>query len=359
MNPYENLPEISYWKTGVVSCPANEIDMKQQFKFQLNKSSKIMTAGSCFAQHIANYLRSNGLFTLDYEQPPECINEDTAKQLGYMIYSARYGNIYTARHFLQLAREAFGEKVPNDRVWEKDGRYYDAQRPQIQPGGYHSKEEVIEHRELHLRRVKQLFLDMDILIFTLGLTECWQLSDCSTVFPTAPGVLAGSYDPGKYTFKNLDCFDIVSDIDELNAYLQKKRNRPFNILLTVSPVSLTATASGKHILYANTYSKATLRAAAGILENRPNIDYYCSYEIITNPASSCSFFNENLRTVRSEGVTVAMKSFGKSANIAIDDGIQHLALNGTHLVSPVVEDEDDDVVCEDALLEAFFSKDTE
>ena len=81
-----------------------------------------------------------------------------------------------------------------------------------------------------------------------------------------------------------------------------RQGRPFNILLTVSPVPLTATASGSHVLVSSTYSKSVLRAVAGDLCSEcKHIDYFPSYEIITNPRLHSSAFANNLRSVR-EGV---------------------------------------------------------
>ena len=81
-------------------------------------------------------------------------------------------------------------------------------------------------------------------------------------------------------------------------------------ILTVSPVPLTATASGNHVLPATTYSKSVLRAVAGHLaEHRKGVDYFPSFEIITNQAARGTFFEPNLRSVRNDGVDVVMKTF--------------------------------------------------
>ena len=63
------------------------------------------------------------------------------------MYSARYGNIYTVRQLLQLAQEVAGEWNPENYIWEKDGKFYDALRPAVEPEGLNSPEEVIEHRQ--------------------------------------------------------------------------------------------------------------------------------------------------------------------------------------------------------------------
>ncbi len=92
-------------------------------KFPIDSSMQIMTAGSCFAQHIATHLRKRGYSVIDEEPAPAHLRDRTAKQFGYRTYSARYGNIYTARQLLQLLREASGRFDPQDIIWERGGRF--------------------------------------------------------------------------------------------------------------------------------------------------------------------------------------------------------------------------------------------
>lgn len=54
---------------------------------------------------------------------------------------------------------------------------------------------------IFLERVRQMLESVDVLVFTLGLTV--ETSDASTVFPTAPGIIAGDFDPHRYRFRNL------------------------------------------------------------------------------------------------------------------------------------------------------------
>ena len=61
------------------------------------------------------------------------------------MYSARYGNIYTVRQLLQLAQEVAGNWTPKNYIWEKNGRFFDALRPGIEPNGFNSRNKVIQH----------------------------------------------------------------------------------------------------------------------------------------------------------------------------------------------------------------------
>ncbi len=263
------------------------------------------------------------------------------------MYSCRYGNIYTAKQLLQLAREATGEYKPKDFVWEKEGKFYDSFRPAVEPYGLNSSEEVIMHRKAHLKNVRIMFETMDLFVFTLGLTEAWVNKNDGTVYPIAPGTIAGSFDESKYEFKNFDFMETLDAMKSFRQLVQDLRGKKskFKMLLTVSPVPLTATASGNHVLVANSYSKSTLRSVAGVLSSHDHeIDYFPSYEIITNQASRGLFYEENLRSVRTEGVNTAMNAFFA----------EHAMLDESMSKSPAtLEKQVDDVQCEEALLEEF------
>ena len=309
-NPYSSYPSKAFWKTGVVEKLTVINYELYKKKYEINDSAKIMTAGSCFAQHIGNRLRDKGFNVLDYEPSAWYFPVEEKSIFGYGIYSARYGNIYTVKQLLQLVKEAFGLWDPQNIVWKNaSGKFIDALRPGIEPDGLDSEEEVLFHRKYHLSRVKELFCDMSVLIFTLGLTEAWIHKSSGTVFPIVPGSIAGEFRADIYEFMNFSYDDVRRDLIELMEILN---NQSFEkkYLFTISPVPLTATASGQHVQVATTYSKSLLRAVIGELYNTsPNIDYFPSYEIVTSPWSKGNKFAANQRSVMSEAVDEVMEVF--------------------------------------------------
>lgn len=344
-SPYEGLPPRAFWRTGVAEQCAENIPDLYRRKFEIPRSARIATAGSCFAQHIAAHLRARKFTVLDVEPAPPHLTPAVAPKFGYGLYSARYANIYTARQLRQIVEEARGEFAPFDPVWQKDGRYYDAQRPSVEPEGLSSAEEVLAHRKAHLRRVVELLKSADVFIFTLGLTEAWTHAETGTAYPTAPGTIAGSYDPRMHRFRNFGFQEIYDDLKRF-VELALEANPSMRFLLTVSPVPLVATASGEHVLAATIYSKSVLRAVAGqLFQEQDNIDYFPSYEIITSALSKGSFFENNLRSVRPGGVSAAMNAFFA----------EHDEAPQTRTASkpPAKARKTADIVCEDLLLEAF------
>lgn len=352
-SPYESLGPAAFWRTGVVGHEPDAIPDLYKRKFPITRSMGVATAGSCFAQHIARNLRSRDFSVIDAEPPPDRLDEKTASEFGYGIYSARYANIYTARQLLQVAREAFGDFTPADAVWEKDGRYYDAMRPSVEPDGLSSPAEVADHREYHLDKVREVVRSADVFVFTLGLTETWLHSPTGTVYPTAPGTIAGQFDPAVHAFHNFTFREIYEDLCAFMD-LVERMNPEVRFLLTVSPVPLTATASGEHVLAATIYSKSVLRAVAGqLFHERANVEYFPSYEIITSSLSKGAYFESNLRSVRAEGVQAAMDAFFAEH----DDGHELDVGTSKKETAPIVadrtDDEEDDLVCEEELLESF------
>ena len=350
-NPYSGLPQSAFWKTGVAQEDPYSINSIYHKKFVISPQDKIATAGSCFAQHISRNLKISGYNFLDTEPPPKGLAKELRQKYGFSMYSARYGNIYTVRQLLQLAQEAAGDRLPQNWIWEKNKKYFDALRPNIEPEGFDSPDEVISHRQHHLLRVKELFKKLDLFIFTLGLTEMWIHKASGTVYPTAPGVLAGEFSDNIYEFRNASYNDITLEFKKFEEVVKKiRKGRDFKIILTVSPVPLTATADNNHILVSNTYSKSTLRSAAGFLSESSNIDYFPSYEIVTNPRNISMAYQDNLRSVRDDIIESVMRHFFSQHPVlekepTLPRGKRRRKPNKSHLR--------DHIQCEEALLDAF------
>ncbi|MGO1118177.1 GSCFA domain-containing protein [Rhodovibrionaceae bacterium A322] len=345
-SPYKGLPSHAFWNSGVTKAFPN-LDGLYKKKFEIGPDEAIATAGSCFAQHIDRRLRAANYKVLDMEPTPPGLPAEQAAAFGYGLYSARYGNIYTTQQLLQLGLEAFREITPELPVWEHKGRYYDALRPAIEPDGFSSHEEMLLHRELHLTHVRDLLLKMDVLIFTLGLTEHWYDKVSELVLPVAPGTIAGDYDEERHEFRNAAIHEVIGDFNAFQQLLLQQRNhRPFKVILTVSPVPLTATYEDRHVLVSTVGSKAILRAVVGqIAQNQPHVDYFPSFEIVTHPAARSSHYNDNLRTVTAEGVNRVMETFFS----------QHEALKGNEADQQGDPQEEVDmfVNCEEEMLARF------
>lgn len=309
-HPYQGLADRAFWKQAVAGVPARELDPVGAVAWRISRSDRVATAGSCFAQHISKRIRSAGFQFLVTEHPAR--GDDSAEQRGYYDFSARYGNLYTARQLLQLFERAFGYFSPLESHWSlPGGRYCDPFRPRIEPGGYVSVEALLEDRRAHLAAVRQMFEQLDVLVFTLGLTECWVSRLDGAALPLAPGVAGGLYDPARYDFVNFGVEEVVQD---LRSFIGKLRlvNPGARLLLTVSPVPLVATYEPRHVLVSTTYSKSVLRVAADIVSRaHEGVCYFPSYEIVAGHYNRGRYFGPDLRSVTEEGVDHVMSVFMK------------------------------------------------
>lgn len=308
-NPYRNLPEHQFWAKAVAGPAMSEVDPVVSAGFQIGRKTKVATAGSCFAQHIARTLKSSGF---NYYVPEDGAGvgpeEKAARQFG--VFSARYGNLYTTRQLNQLFDRAYGTFSPADDVWENGaGGFVDAFRPQVEPDGFRTAEDVRKARQEHLAHVRTMFETLEVFVFTLGLTESWVSRRDGAVYPLAPGVAGGKMDASRYAFVN---FTVQETVDDLNEFLSKLRrvNPASRVILTVSPVPLIATYEPRHVLVSTTYSKSVLRVAAETVSKAHRaVDYFPSYEVITGNFNRGAYFEPDLRSVTDEGVAHVMRLF--------------------------------------------------
>jgi hypothetical protein len=307
-HPYTDLPDTSFWKQSISMCALGEVDPVLEPPFRIGRKDRVATAGSCFAQHISKRLRGAGFSYMVAEPGPT--DADVGAQRGFYDFSARYGNIYTARQLLQLFERAFGYFRPLERVWARhEGGFCDPFRPRIEPEGFETEAAVETDARQHLAAVRRMFRQLDVFVFTLGLTECWISRLDGAAYPVAPGVVGGKFDPEQHVFANFTVSDVVAD---LTRFLEKLRlvNPRARMLLTVSPVPLVATAANQHVLVSTVYSKSVLRVAAEELSQRyEGVCYFPSYEIITGPQAAGAYFEADRRSVKASGVDHVMRVF--------------------------------------------------
>lgn len=322
-HPYVGQPDRQFWRKEPGLADMRAFDPVGEPSFTINAEDRIVTAGSCFAQHVARFLANAGFNFLVTEQPHPLIAEQLSAKLNYGLFSARYGNIYSTRQLRQLLERAYGLFMPVDGAWQRrDGRWVDPFRPQILPGGYISAREIAHDREVHLAAVRRAIEELNVFVFTLGLTETWSDRRDGAAYPIAPGVAGGTYDESIHAFCNLTVPEVAEDLQWSLDFI-RARNPAARFILTVSPVPLNATALDQHVAVSTAYSKAVLRVAAEqVVAATPMCDYFPSYEIITSPFTRSAYYEDDAREIRSEGVKHVMSLFLKHyAQIADTDKV--------------------------------------
>lgn len=350
-HPYRDLPDSAFWRRSVAGRGPVVDPLAGDF-LRLARDDKVATAGSCFAQNIARHLKASGFNFLVTESAHPIVPAAAAERHGYGQYSARYGNIYTARQLLQLFDRAYGAFVPGEDIWPAPDslRVVDPFRPNIEPGGFASEAELRADRTHHLAKVRAMFETLDVFVFTLGLTEGWVSRADGAVFPLCPGVSGGVFDADAHAFHNFRVSEVIADLDAFVARLRGV-NPHARIILTVSPVPLAATMSGHHVLAATTYSKSVLRAAAQeVVEAHDGVFYFPSYEMIMGAPAGARYFAGDMRNVTEEGVGHVMAVFLRHA-AGIEPGDAPAATGQVPDATIAAAREWVEVMCDEAMLD--------
>lgn len=307
-NPYKKQPGWAFWSRAVARPSPEAVNPGDGLRAVIAPETRVATAGSCFAQHVARAMVQGGLTYYVAEPAPADMDAETAEARGYGLFSARYGNIYSTRQLLQLIRRAYGSFTPAETAWPVEGGFVDPFRPNIGET-FPSVAALEAARAEHLAHVRRMFETLDVFVFTLGLTEGWVDRRDGAAYPVTPGSVTKGADPAHFEFLNLDHAavkaDLLAFLGELFAVNPKAQ-----VILTVSPVPLIATYGPEDVLSATTYSKSVLRAAAGeVADLFSAVQYFPSYEIITGGFNRGAYFAEDLRAVRPEGVAHVMRVF--------------------------------------------------
>ena len=349
MNPYQSLPPRSFWRTAVAEPDMLAIGELWTPKFAIGQDDPILTAGSCFARHIGRALLEHSMNWYDAELAPPGLTAEQRLARQYGVFSFRTGNIYTAATLRQWLAWAFGEAAPPAEVWAEDGRWFDPYRPAVEPDGYASAEAMQAARERTLAAIRTAVARASCLVFTLGLTEAWLDRDGGIVYPVCPGTVRGTFDERRHAFHNFTAAEVHRDLSAA-IELARAANPRLRVLLTVSPVPLTATATGGHALVATTYSKSVLRAVAGQLaQEHDHVDYFPAYEIVTGFPFKAVFFEPNLRMVTPEGVAFVMRHF--FAGLA-----GHHPGQSGQPPNPATPADGEDLWCDDAVLDYYSDR---
>jgi hypothetical protein len=305
-SPYDDRPDRALWKRSVAGVPSGELDPYAPPKFAIDPAAPTASAGSCFARHIAANLKARGFNFLSTEPGSE--------------YSARFGNVYTTLQLVQLFERAYGTFSPADAAWPRGDVIVDALRPRAFDEGFASIADLEAERERHLAAVRAMFEQLEVFVFTLGLTETFVSRIDGTAYPACPGKDFGEFDPQRYAFRNLG---VAENLEAMHRFIAGLRgvNPRARVLLTVSPVPLVATMEDRSVIVSTVYSKSVLRVVADELRRAYEfVDYFWSYEIITSTFNTSRYFDAGRRNVTDAGVRHVMRSFFRHfAQLDVDE----------------------------------------
>lgn len=302
--PYNGLPEKAFFRNDTLR--RGDLAFAPDPALTLTSSTRVMSAGSCFAARIADFIRKSGITYLAAED--RIAADDAVREETPNVFSLRYGNIYTTRHLMQLLQRATGELAFAAPIaQDANGRYRNLLRPSVL--SYASPTLLLADDAAHLRNVAAMVREADVFIFTLGLTETWLDLQSGLALPSTPGCGHGAFDPARHAFHNATLEEVVDELQQ-SIDLLRRLNPALRVLLTLSPVPLVATYTPVSAVEATFYSKSLLRQAIAIAcASRSQVSYFPSYEIITNPHVIAQNFAADMRSISDAGVTRVMAHF--------------------------------------------------
>ncbi len=283
----ENLKasELSEWPSR--RDPENRIEplCKPGFSpsFQLQPGEKIFTIGSCFARNIEKALASRGFDVVTRR----------ILSAGTTLFKHRANilNNYGVPSILNELTWALDADKPfdaNTNLFELyPDRYIDIHLPAaIRPA---SRDEVLERRKV-ITDITAEVKNCRVVVMTLGLTEVWYDRQSELYLNYSPRRALVAKHPDRFELHVLSYEETLSYLRQIVTLLKQTCGEAQRILLTVSPVPLTATYTGRDVLVANGLSKAVLRTAADeIIAENDHIDYFPSYESITLSARDAAW----------------------------------------------------------------------
>ena len=264
---------------------------------KINKDTKIISMGSCFAREIKDWLLDNDFNYLLYEQNKnpwlscEMYPGDEGR-LPSFHGSVAWERVYNTMTFKQIMEYSFFSEKEieldlKSRLYKTVGLLAnhnahivaDLKRTRVTYANIQTaKEDVREH----IYNSKLALLEADLIIYTLGFTEIWSSEERGFTLPIYPrGTHSGYNPPDDFRFIPSTFLENYENIKD-GIRVLKKNNPNIKILLSVSPVHLNKTfRKDIDVVSASCASKSILRSVVDqVCAEEEDIYYFPSYEIV-------------------------------------------------------------------------------
>ncbi len=248
------------------------------FRFRLRKDDRVFAMGSCFARTIEQILVRRGLAV-------ESVTDvfDRWETVDPRLRPAQFVNKETPAAMLNELVWALvpGESFPEEALVRHEGEeWIDPHSSRLLK--FTGREETLTRRKLLIESFGRI-RGCRVVVLTLGLVEVWFDRTTGHYLNMSPTSAVLAAHPGRYVFRVLEYPEVRSLLDGMRSLLKERVRPDIQIIVTVSPVPLIATFSGRDVVVANAYSKAVLRAATEAWAAvHDDVQYFPSYEIVTN-----------------------------------------------------------------------------
>jgi hypothetical protein len=248
----------------------------------ISKDHSITSFGSCFAIHITNHLARAG-----YKVP---IRNPKITDSYVVTFGEGLVNTFAIRQQMEWG---FGDKKFDNQLW------------------FGKNKEVVGVDENVRLATEKLFLETDVFIFTLGLSEIWYNKlNGEALWGSVPTDI---YDEDIYGFRVSTVQENLENLIAIRNVIRKYRPDA-KMIVTLSPVPLMATFRPISCLTASSVSKSILRVAIDeFMRSQPDDQhdtfYYPSYEGILNCFDDP--FKDDNRHPKDEHIAVMLNNFMK------------------------------------------------
>jgi len=273
----------------------------------LSPDMTVFTIGSCFAERIRKALDEH-----DYDARPkyETLDIDTESQMAGPLNHINYYTTFAIRQEIERVLSGLGPEpiqLPvREGAWKVLVHKWEArwQDPLRHGNVARTEEGMLDVMAKVDALTRDALLSADAFVITLGLIESWVDTQTGRHMWSAK-VRNVSPEPDRFRF-HLSTFQ--ENYENIRWVCQTLADRfPGKpVILTVSPVGLLNTFSGRDIIVANSYSKSMLRTVAGAIDGEfPHVTYWPSYEF----AMSTDIYEEDGRHVVPAGVEHIVSQF--------------------------------------------------
>lgn len=254
--------------------------------------SAFFTIGSCFAREVEKALLKYGQKVLSWPESASIV----------AFHGGGYTNRYNCFSMLNELEFALDNRQfnPESVAFVDRSEQLCLDLHSHPAGGFVGYTETLNRRAALINHFSHI-RDADVVTITLGLAEAWYDNATGEYLNVSPSKLdlENRY-KGRFEFHVTDFGANLKALERIYGLLMKA-NPSIKIVITVSPVPLLATFSGRDIVTANTYSKAVLRACAEtwVSLHAESIVYFPSFEMTINSDPTIAWMPDRIHVAPS------------------------------------------------------------
>jgi hypothetical protein len=268
----------AYWKSTVGRAHTGALRTYIAPKVLLRPDEPIYAIGSCFALELEKALAQRGSPVLS------AIGNSEPFLKREMLTRYNVPSMWREFERCLVDPSPMGDLdlvVETDDGGFRDTHYYALDRQRSL--------DMVRTRRAAARRAFRRIKDARVVILTLGLNEIWYDPDSDGYLNTWADLKLIARKPN-LEIRVLSAAANVAYLERIHALLTAVMPHDFKIIVSVSPVALSATFTADDVIVANMRSKSILRAAAEeFVAAHDNVHYFPSYEISMCSAVSDTF----------------------------------------------------------------------